>query len=576
MIKGSLIEDISARLTIPRPDEARLRARVAVLEERLATSNVATELAAWEKSQAASDWNPLEIIEAVASRAEGAVLAVQPDGSVLARGTGTAPVLYTLTGRTELPRVTALRLEVLPDPSLPAGGPGRARDGDFLLSRIAVSAAPADEADYPDRLGLLLQSPTADYSAPGFPITDVVTQKSDEAKGWRITGAAGQLSESRIFIDETPGLSPTELRARARRVSREHGLDLIVIDYLQLMQVPGNNENRATEIAEISRGLKALAKELRVPVIALSQLNRGVEQRTDKKPVMSDLRESGAIEQDAYMILLIYREEVYDKNTNKRGMAEIDLANIPNIANIGEQYLNQPFDPENKHSVPYVWGTTGIGYDIDSVGYEITEWSQVFECECRVAWLDSPRAMFSIALTILGFDPNTENPDEIGAARDYLIENSSNVVAIAADDGDSLLAQGEVDVVVEYGGDVGQQIVDCDCENLQYVVPVDGGIIDYTSIILLADGPNPALAQVWMDYILEPEIQASITNTILYPTPNVVAIEEGLIEEEFQNSPAVSLSDEVAANTFFIKKVSSEAEQYYTDAWDEVKILTGL
>jgi len=257
-------------------------------------------------------------------------------------------------------------------------------------------------------------------------------------------------------------------------------------------------------------------------------------------------------------------------------LAEIDLANIPNIANIGEQYLNQPFDPENKHSVPYVWGTTGIGYDIDSVGYEITEWSQVFECECRVAWLDSPRAMFSIALTILGFDPNTENPDEIGAARDYLIENSSNVVAIAADDGDSLLAQGEVDVVVEYGGDVGQQIVDCDCENLQYVVPVDGGIIDYTSIILLADGPNPALAQVWMDYILEPEIQASITNTILYPTPNVVAIEEGLIEEEFQNSPAVSLSDEVAANTFFIKKVSSEAEQYYTDAWDEVKILTGL
>lgn len=207
MIKGSLIEDISARLTIPRPDEARLRARVAVLEERLATSNVATELAAWEKSQAASDWNPLEIIEAVASRAEGAVLAVQPDGSVLARGTGTAPVLYTLTGRTELPRVTALRLEVLPDPSLPAGGPGRARDGDFLLSRIAVSAAPADEADYPDRLGLLLQSPTADYSAPGFPITDVVTQKSDEAKGWRITGAAGASHAAAFSFAEPVGFA---------------------------------------------------------------------------------------------------------------------------------------------------------------------------------------------------------------------------------------------------------------------------------------------------------------------------------------------------------------------------------
>ena len=142
----------------------------------------------------------------------------------------------------------------------------------------------------------------------------------------RITGAAGQLADAKIFIDETPGLTPTELRARARRVSREHGLGLVVVDYLQLMQVPGTQENRATEIAEISRGLKALAKELKVPVIALSQLNRGVEQRVDKKPVMSDLRESGAIEQDADMILLIYREEVYDKNTTKKGIAEIDLA----------------------------------------------------------------------------------------------------------------------------------------------------------------------------------------------------------------------------------------------------------
>jgi spermidine/putrescine transport system substrate-binding protein len=257
-------------------------------------------------------------------------------------------------------------------------------------------------------------------------------------------------------------------------------------------------------------------------------------------------------------------------------LAEIDKSKIPNLANIGEQYLNQAFDPENKHSVPYVWGTTGIGYDIDAVGYEITDWVQVFECECRVAWLDSPRAMFGIALTILGYDPNTENADEIAAARDFLIENSSNVVSIAADDGDSLLAQGEVDVVIEYGGDVGQQIVDCDCENLKYVVPNVGGIIDYTSIILLKNGPNPALAMVWMDYILEPEIQASITNTILYPTPNVVAVEAGLIDEDFQNSSSVAIPEDVMEKTFFIEKVSGEAELYYSDAWDEVKILTGL
>jgi len=107
----------------------------------------------------------------------------------------------------------------------------------------------------------------------------------------RISAATQQLSEAKVFIDETPGLSPTDLRARARRVKREHGLDLVVVDYLQLMQVPGNKENRATEISEISRGLKALAKELHIPVIALSQLNRGVEQRENKVPVMSDLRE---------------------------------------------------------------------------------------------------------------------------------------------------------------------------------------------------------------------------------------------------------------------------------------------
>ena len=142
----------------------------------------------------------------------------------------------------------------------------------------------------------------------------------------RITGATKQLQDAKIFIDDTAALTPTELRARSRRIKREHGLDLIVVDYLQLMTVPGTKENRATEISEISRGLKALAKELNCPVIALSQLNRGVEHRENKRPVMSDLRESWAIEQDSDMIMLIYREEVYDKNTPKKGVAELDLA----------------------------------------------------------------------------------------------------------------------------------------------------------------------------------------------------------------------------------------------------------
>ena len=142
----------------------------------------------------------------------------------------------------------------------------------------------------------------------------------------RINTAVQLMSDAPIFIDDSAGLSPTEIRARSRRLHREHGLGLIVIDYLQLMQVPGSKENRATEISEISRSLKALAKELELPIIALSQLNRSVEQRPDKRPIMSDLRESGAIEQDADLILFIYREEVYNQDTPRKGIADISIA----------------------------------------------------------------------------------------------------------------------------------------------------------------------------------------------------------------------------------------------------------
>jgi replicative DNA helicase len=142
----------------------------------------------------------------------------------------------------------------------------------------------------------------------------------------RINSAVSVMSNASIFIDDTPALNPTEVRARSRRLKREHGLGLIVVDYLQLMQVSGSGENRATEISEISRSLKALAKELSLPVIALSQLNRSVESRTDKRPVMSDLRESGAIEQDADLIAFIYRDEVYNKETLRKGIADIIIA----------------------------------------------------------------------------------------------------------------------------------------------------------------------------------------------------------------------------------------------------------
>ena len=140
----------------------------------------------------------------------------------------------------------------------------------------------------------------------------------------RLTYAVGKLNDAPMYIDESAALPALDLRARARRLHRQCGkLGLIVIDYLQLMSGSTHGENRATEISEISRSLKALAKELDVPVVALSQLNRSLEQRPNKRPVMSDLRESGAIEQDADVILFIYRDEVYNPETPEKGISEI-------------------------------------------------------------------------------------------------------------------------------------------------------------------------------------------------------------------------------------------------------------
>ena len=147
-----------------------------------------------------------------------------------------------------------------------------------------------------------------------------------------------QEQDVKMFIDDTAALNPNELKARCRRLKREKGIGLVIIDYLQLMQVSGSPENRATEIAEISRNLKAMAREIACPVVALSQLNRTVEQRQDKRPVMSDLRESGAIEQDADLIMFIYRDEVYNEDTSDKGLAEIIIGKHRN-GPIGKRIL---------------------------------------------------------------------------------------------------------------------------------------------------------------------------------------------------------------------------------------------
>jgi replicative DNA helicase len=175
--------------------------------------------------------------------------------------------------------------------------------------------------------------------------TKLRTGRLDNEEWANLTDAIGKLNEARIHVDETAALNALELRARARRMKREYGkLGLVVVDYLQLMSASSQGENRATEISEISRSLKALAKELDVPVIALSQLSRAVEQRNDRRPLMSDLRESGAIEQDADVILFIFREEVYaPEKEEARGRAEVIIGKQRNgpIGTIALTFMGQ-------------------------------------------------------------------------------------------------------------------------------------------------------------------------------------------------------------------------------------------
>lgn len=182
------------------------------------------------------------------------------------------------------------------------------------------------------------------------------TGKLDDDEWPRLTSAINLLAETKLFIDDTPALTTTEVRSRARRLMREHGqLGLVVLDYLQLMQSPSSGENRVQQISDISRGLKALAKELNVPVIALSQLNRNLEQRPNKRPVMSDLRESGAIEQDADLILFVYRDEVYNEDSPDKGIAEIIIGKQRNgpLGTVRLTFLGKYTRFENFAGNPY-------------------------------------------------------------------------------------------------------------------------------------------------------------------------------------------------------------------------------
>lgn len=255
-------------------------------------------------------------------------------------------------------------------------------------------------------------------------------------------------------------------------------------------------------------------------------------------------------------------------------LEELEFANIPNFKNIAAIYVNPVYDPENQFTVPYQVGGLGVAYNREKVGKEITSWYDVFDYDGPVAWIEDYHVMLSIALNLLGYDPNTKNEEEINAAKDFLIENGKNVVTIAQDDGQELLARGEVDIALEYSGDIFQVIADCQCDTYAYVNPIEGTYFATDVIAVPIDAPNKPLAEVFIDYILDPQVGADISNYTTYATPNQAAIDQKLISAETLNNPAIYPPEEVRAELFTVVE-DPETEVFYTEAWDEVKIELG-
>jgi spermidine/putrescine transport system substrate-binding protein len=267
----------------------------------------------------------------------------------------------------------------------------------------------------------------------------------------------------------------------------------------------------------------------------------------------------------SYYVPVMVREEL---------LVPIDLEKIPNLANIQEAFQERDYDPGNEYTVPYLISTLGIGYNTEAFPDGITSWEQVWAHEGNVAWIDDPRTMLGIALNILGYDANTQDADEIVEARDYLLENGANVVQVAADDGQEWLARGDVDVAVEWSGDVFQIAADCECEDFAYVIPEEGTLFELDAVAIPVDAPNPDLAMVFMDYLLHPQVAADIANYTGYATPNAVALEAGLVDPAYAEDPAIYPSTEVMERLFFVLDVG-DAEEDYLNAWDELLIMLG-
>lgn len=256
-------------------------------------------------------------------------------------------------------------------------------------------------------------------------------------------------------------------------------------------------------------------------------------------------------------------------------LVPLDHSLLPNLVHVMPELLNTPFDPETRYAVPYLWGTFGIGYNVNRVGEPVTSWEQFFNHPGPIAWVEDSRSMFAIALLMIGKDPNTREPADIEAAKQYLLDHSRNVVVIATDDGQELLARGEVDMAFEYSGDVYQIIQDCACDDFAYVVPQEGTGISGGFIAIPVGARNVPLAHAFIDYILHPQVGADIANFTAYPTPNQTAIDLGLIDPDQLNNAGIYPPEAIRDKLFYVEYQGDEIESLIKAAWDEIKIRLG-
>lgn len=259
-----------------------------------------------------------------------------------------------------------------------------------------------------------------------------------------------------------------------------------------------------------------------------------------------------------YMVEVMRREGL---------LAPLDKAAIPNLANLDPLFASPAYDPANRFCAPYLWGTIGLGYNSRTVAHPITGWADIFERPAGAAALmDDPRAMLGIALLVLGHSPNTTNPREIAAARDFLLQHDAALAAIAPDTGQDLLAAGAVDLAVEWSGDI-LQVIEASPQ-LAYVIPAEGSIIWTDNMCVLRGSPNRALAERFINFILSPRAGAALANYTRYSTPNQAAM--AYLRPEDLANPALYPDEGTRRRLFFLVDVGPTATDLYARSWAEV------